>query len=237
MGKSSILNSIWEKGILHDKSVSLPTKTCYLPQHLPKDLDFKTASLRDFPNYYELIYQWLNSEYSLIASHLEFDEMFLQWFLDTQGNLNPTFIKDFEKNIFELGLSTGFWDKNFNKLSAGTKKKIFLSLIFACDPDLIIVDELTNHLDHNSIGVVSRWVQESTATILLIDHNSEFLNATISNYLFLPNNSERKFLNYPNTTFDEFLDALDSKHETQAHQQKLLDKRQKSLEKQLTHLQ
>ena len=237
VGKTSILRDIWEKSIIGDRQVSLPLETCYLPQHLPENLDFKIKSIKEFPNYYELIYQWLTEEYRDKAVDLDFNDRLLDWFLEVSSYVSPTFVQDFERNIFELGLSTGFWDKNFINLSAGTKKKIFLALIFATKPKLIIVDELTNHLDAKSIEVVSKWVSESESTMLLIDHNGEFLESTISNFLFLPNNKERKWVYYPNIKYNEFIELLDNKRESQALDQKRLDKRRKSMEKQLEFLQ
>ncbi|MGL4759082.1 MAG: ATP-binding cassette domain-containing protein, partial [Patescibacteria group bacterium] len=233
VGKSSILRDIWEKFINSDKSVSLPLSTCYLPQHLPEDLDFIIKELKNFPTFYELIYQWQINEYSQIAKELDFDEKLLNWFLEVSVVIPPTFNQDFENKIFELGLSTGFWDQNFKNLSAGSKKKIFLALIFSSKPDLIIIDELTNHLDKQSIAIVSKWVKESNSSMLIIDHNAQFLENTINNFLFLPNNKERKWTNYPKLTYIDFMELIESKKESQALAQKALDKKKKSLEKQL----
>jgi ATP-binding cassette, subfamily F, member 3 len=237
VGKSSILRDIWEKAIMHSKQVSMPVKTCYLPQHLPTLLDFKITTLKDFPSYYDLMYQWMESEYRDQSTDLGFNDNLLNWYLEVSSELPPTFGQDFERNIFELGLSTGFWDQSFVNLSAGTKKKIFLSLIFASNPELVIIDELTNHLDKKAIEVVSRWVKESKSTMLIVDHNAEFLEATMNNYLFLSNNQERKWSFYPNTSYSNFMELLDSKRESQALAQKQLDRKRKALDKQLEFLQ
>jgi ATP-binding cassette, subfamily F, member 3 len=237
VGKSSILRDIWEKAIMHSKQVSLPVKTCYLPQHLPSELDFKITRLKEFPSYYDLIYQWLELEYKEQSAELGFNDNLLSWYLDVSSELPPTFEQDFERNIFDLGLSTGFWDQSFVNLSAGTKKKIFLALIFASNPELIIIDELTNHLDKKAIEVVSKWVQNSKSTMLIVDHNAEFLQSTMNNFLFLSNNKERKWSFYPNIGYSDFMQLLDDKRESQALAQKQLDRKRKALDKQLEFLQ
>lgn len=106
----------------------------------------------------------------------------------------------------------------------------------ATEPDIVLADELTNHLDFQAIAVVKKSMQTYKSSFLLIDHNSEFLSL-FDHFLFLPNNKSRKTLYYPNQTFDEVMTELDRLEKSQAEEKKFILKRKKALEKQLELLQ
>jgi ATPase subunit of ABC transporter with duplicated ATPase domains len=106
----------------------------------------------------------------------------------------------------------------------------------ATEPDIVLADELTNHLDFQAIAVVKNWMQTCRSSFLLIDHNSEFLSL-FNNFLFLPNNKSRKTLYYPNQSFDQVISELEKLEKSQLEDQQIILKRKKALEKQLEHLQ
>jgi ATPase subunit of ABC transporter with duplicated ATPase domains len=233
VGKSTILNEIWGQYITKNSRVELPIDTCFLPQYLPNqdELDFEIPELNKFDSYYELIFRWQNNE-----NIYDLDGL-LNWFLELNSLNLPSFQSRFEQNCYELGLSRGRIDNNFSNLSPGTKKKIFLSLIFAINPSLIIVDELTNHLDKEAIVTVGKWFKESKSTILLVEHNQNFLNEYVNNFLFLPNNKERKWEYSPNCSYDVFMAKLESRKINQESKQDLLTKQNQQLQSQIKLLQ
>jgi ATPase subunit of ABC transporter with duplicated ATPase domains len=147
------------------------------------------------------------------------------------------FIKRLEMNFFQMKLAPNFLAKNYSDLSPGTKKKLLLAVLFATEPEFILADEITNHLDREAIEVVIGWMKKSTSAMLLVDHNSEFLNVVSNHYLFLPNNLERKIINLPNLNFDEALQALDELAEKQKIEQQAVFRRKEQLENQVKLLQ
>jgi len=70
------------------------------------------------------------------------------------------------------------WDKNCGKLSGGEK----MWLVFCClmtennMPDMFVLDEPTNNLDIVSLEVVTSAIKNYKGTLLLISHDSYFVN-------------------------------------------------------------
>ena len=62
-------------------------------------------------------------------------------------------------------------------LSGGERKKVFLSLAFAMDPEVLILDEPTNSLDTKSCEVLYHLVKERSKGTVMITHD-EGLMAT-----------------------------------------------------------
>lgn len=62
------------------------------------------------------------------------------------------------------------------RLSGGEKTKVFLAGIDLCKPDLVLMDEPTNHLDTEARERLSRYVEQSRQTILLVSHDRRLLN-------------------------------------------------------------
>lgn len=64
--------------------------------------------------------------------------------------------------------------------SGGEKKRAALALAFALKPDLLLLDELTNHLDIETIGVLETLVQEEfrgARSLVVVTHDRAFLDA------------------------------------------------------------
>jgi ATPase subunit of ABC transporter with duplicated ATPase domains len=62
------------------------------------------------------------------------------------------------------------------KLSGGEKTKIFLAGIKIHHPALILLDEPTNHLDRDSRNALYRFVESSTASVLITSHDRSLLS-------------------------------------------------------------
>lgn len=62
------------------------------------------------------------------------------------------------------------------QLSGGEKTKVFLAGLHIHHPELIILDEPSNHLDREGRSLLNKFLATSKATILLISHDRELLN-------------------------------------------------------------
>lgn len=227
VGKSSILKAIWEQSF---SGLPLPVARAYFSQDIPANLDISPQSVQQ--SFYEIGYQIIQQNFPFIPQ-----DKALDWLLESILLTPKDFIKRLEMNFFQLKLAPNFLSKSYSDLSPGTKKKLLLAVLFATEPEFILADEITNHLDKEAIEVVVDWLKKSTSSVLLVDHNSEFLNAVSNHYLFLPNNLERKIINLPEHTFDEALEALDELVEKQKIQQQAVFKRKQQLEAQIKLLQ
>ncbi len=75
-------------------------------------------------------------------------------------------------------LFTGeYWDKKCANLSGGEKMRLMLcSLAIANQaPDMIVLDEPTNNLDIQNIGILTAAINDYRGTLLVISHDAHFL--------------------------------------------------------------
>ena len=70
--------------------------------------------------------------------------------------------------MFNIG--EGILSQTIGSLSGGERKKVFLSLAFACDPQLMILDEPSNSLDKNGCDILRRLLSERTRGTIIITH-------------------------------------------------------------------
>ncbi|GAB3933150.1 ribosomal protection-like ABC-F family protein [Larkinella terrae] len=61
-------------------------------------------------------------------------------------------------------------------LSGGQKTKVFLAGIFIHQPDLVLLDEPSNHLDMASRQLLYDFIQSTSATLLVVSHDRKLLN-------------------------------------------------------------
>jgi ATP-binding cassette subfamily F protein uup len=66
-------------------------------------------------------------------------------------------------------------DAEFQSLSAGTKRRVFLAKALVDDPDVLLLDEPTNHLDINSILWLEDFLLRFTKTLVFVTHDRAFL--------------------------------------------------------------
>ncbi|MCC6138131.1 MAG: ABC-F family ATP-binding cassette domain-containing protein [Bdellovibrionaceae bacterium] len=81
------------------------------------------------------------------------------------------------KACMSLSLA-GFEDLDvmIHTLSGGWKKRLALSLAIAQEPDLMILDEPTNHMDWDGILWLETWLKSFRGSILLVSHDRTFLD-------------------------------------------------------------
>lgn len=70
------------------------------------------------------------------------------------------------------------WDKPCQALSGGEKMRLMLCCltIGQQSPDLIVLDEPTNNLDIQNVGILTAAINEYKGTLLVVSHDETFLN-------------------------------------------------------------
>ncbi|CAG0909134.1 unnamed protein product, partial [Darwinula stevensoni] len=63
-------------------------------------------------------------------------------------------------------------------MSGGEKARLVLCLLVWQRPNLLLLDEPTNHLDLDALVWLESWLQKHPATLLVISHDRDFLDAT-----------------------------------------------------------
>ena len=77
----------------------------------------------------------------------------------------------------------GFTDADFARpvadFSGGWRVRLNLARALSCRADLLLLDEPTNHLDLDAVLWLEQWLKTTPATLLLISHDRDFLDAVV----------------------------------------------------------
>ena len=87
-----------------------------------------------------------------------------------------------------LGLDCSLLYRNVGTLSGGEKAKIFIIKSILNNPDLIILDEPTNHINFRHIPIIIEAINRYDGAMILISHMPDFVEKIrIDDYLDLGN--------------------------------------------------
>ncbi|MTI56945.1 ribosomal protection-like ABC-F family protein [Geosporobacter ferrireducens] len=78
-----------------------------------------------------------------------------------------------------LKFSEAFLDRSFSSLSGGEKTSAILGKILLQGPDVLLLDEPSNHLDLESIEWLEDYLKEYKGTVLIISHDRYFLDRVV----------------------------------------------------------
>lgn len=117
--------------------------------------------------------------------------------IDGIENVNFTLIFTLLNNF---GFKYDDRNKKYSELSPGQRTRVNLAKIALHKINVLILDEITNHLDKEALDLIYELVESYTGTIISISHNrkyNEILNADYSldiatgNIDYLHNNTKK----------------------------------------------
>lgn len=114
---------------------------------------------------------YMDQDYSLIDNHLTVYEQAQKF---NSGALQEHEIK-IRLNRFLF--AKDYWDKPCAALSGGEKMRLLLCSLAIGNqaPDLIVLDEPTNNLDIQNIGILTHAINEYEGTLIVVSHDTHFL--------------------------------------------------------------
>ncbi|MDX8466218.1 ABC-F family ATP-binding cassette domain-containing protein [Mesorhizobium sp. VK23B] len=79
-----------------------------------------------------------------------------------------------------LGFSQEMMDGDVAKLSGGWKMRVALARILLMRPDVMLLDEPSNHLDIESLIWLEKFLKDYDGALLMTSHDREFMNRIVS---------------------------------------------------------
>ncbi len=79
-----------------------------------------------------------------------------------------------------LSFSDEMMDGDVGKLSGGWKMRVALARILLMRPDVMLLDEPSNHLDIESLIWLERFLHDYEGTLLMTSHDREFMNRIVT---------------------------------------------------------
>ena len=122
-----------------------------------------------------------------------------------------TYKGEINKVLKGLGFSEEDFDKEISKLSGGQKTRVALCKLLLLSPDILLLDDPTNHLDLEAIEWLEEYLKSYKGTILVISHDRFFLDS-VTNRTFQVINGH---VNCYNASYTKFLELREKDYESQ----------------------
>nr|WP_202411817.1 ATP-binding cassette domain-containing protein [Paracandidimonas lactea] len=92
-----------------------------------------------------------------------------------------------EQLLAGLGFAPSQWMRPVKHFSGGWQMRLALARALMAPSELLLLDEPTNHLDLDAMLWLERWLAAYDGTVMLISHDTEFLDAVARSILHFDN--------------------------------------------------
>jgi len=186
-GKSTLLKIIAGERAANKGRVSTPKDAviAYLPQHLLTE-DHRTVfeeAAQAFASIFEMEREiaTLNEE---LATRTDYESDSYYSLIEQVSTLSEkyysieeiNFDAEVEKILFGLGFMREDFSRPTSEFSGGWRMRIELAKILLQKPDLILLDEPTNHMDIESIQWLEEFLINSAKAVIVISHDRAFID-------------------------------------------------------------
>lgn len=104
-----------------------------------------------------------------------------------------------------------------DKLSGGERRRLFLLQVLMSAPNLLILDEPTNDLDVQTLGVLEEYLEEFNGCVIVVSHDRYFLDRTVNTIFSFEGHGILR--QYPGN-YSLYLDYKKAEQEREAEQQR-----------------
>jgi len=136
-----------------------------------------------------------------------------------------------EQLLVGLGFQQSTFAQPLDSFSGGWQMRLNLARALMAPSDLLLLDEPTNHLDLDAMIWLEKWLNQYPGTVLLISHDTEFLDAVAKTILHF---DDKKLVRYKGG-YDDFLNqraerlrqqqfAYEKQQKETAHLQSFIDR-------------
>lgn len=130
-----------------------------------------------------------------------------------------------------LNISDDMLQNQFSILSGGEKSRIVLGKILLESPEILLLDEPSNHLDLKSVEWLEGYLKDYKGSVLVISHDRYFLDSTVQKIIELDNDGIETY----NGNYSFYLEEKERRYqEAMKHfmiQQKKIDRIEKQIKR------
>lgn len=232
-GKSTLLKIIAGEARASSGNISAPKDAviAYLPQHLltKDDATVMEEASKAFAEIFDMKNEidHLNEQLTIRTDYESDDYMKL---IERVSEVSEKYYSieevNYEAEVEKVLKGLGFEREDFNRptseFSGGWRMRIELAKILLKKPDLILLDEPTNHMDIESIQWLEEFLINSAKAVMVISHDRAFVdnitNRTIEVTMGRIYDYKAKYSHY-----------LELRKDRRVHQQKAYDEQQKMI--------
>ena len=232
-GKSTLLKIIAGESKPSSGNISAPKDAviAYLPQHLltKDEATVMEEASKAFAEVFDMKAEidHINEQLTIRTDYESDDYMKL---IERVSELSEKFYSieevNYEAEVEKVLKGLGFEREDFNRptseFSGGWRMRIELAKILLKKPDLILLDEPTNHMDIESIQWLEEFLINSAKAVMVISHDRAFVdnitNRTIEVTMGRIYDYKAKYSHY-----------LELRKDRRVHQQKAYDEQQKMI--------
>ncbi|MEC4116614.1 ABC-F family ATP-binding cassette domain-containing protein [Myroides phaeus] len=232
-GKSTLLKIVAGKNKPSSGSISAPKDAviAYLPQHLltQDDCTVREEASKAFSDIFSMKDEIdkLNEELTVRTDYESDSYMKL---IERVSELSEKFYSveevnyeaEVEKILKGLGFSREDMDRPTSEFSGGWRMRIELAKILLLKPDLILLDEPTNHMDIESIQWLESFLINSAKAVMVISHDRAFVDNITNRTIEV---TMGKIYDYK----AKYSDYLVLRQDRRAHQLKAYEEQQKMI--------
>lgn len=157
----------------------------YLPQHLLTDDNCTVVeeTKKAFNAYFELKDE-LDTLNKALETRTDYESPEYLKIIEKASDLGEKFYSyeeinydaEVEKALLGLGFKRDDFNRNTSEFSGGWRMRIELAKILLQKPDLILLDEPTNHIDIESVIWLERFLTEKAKAVIVISHDKAFID-------------------------------------------------------------
>lgn len=147
-------------------------------------------------------------------------------------------ISNSESNLFmhssQLGLNKILdWDGNqLENLSGGEKLKLSLAQVWASRPELLVLDEPTNHMDMHGTEWLIKELAGFKGAVIIISHDRYFFDRTVNEIIEIEDGKTNRF----SGNYSAYREEKQRLYEVQLHQYETQQKYKEQIQNQITNL-
>ena len=132
-----------------------------------------------------------------------------------------------------LGIASEQHENLLSSLSGGYKLRVLMAKVLFSEPDVLLLDEPSNHLDIMSIGWLEEYLNAFKGTLLVVSHDHVFLNNVATHIVDIDYNTIKVYTG----NYQSFSRAKATDQEGKGKEIEKLEKRRDELQKFITRFQ